>query len=336
MALAIGSLLFMVWQVLDVLLLLFAGLLMGLFLSTLADWLHQHARLPRGVALALVVLTLFGAIVLAVWLSGPALAEQADQLREQIPSAVDRLRERVARYDIGHQLLNNLPDPGKLFSDRGAFLTRATGIVSGALGALGTLFVIVLFGIFIAAEPGTYVSGLVKLATPARRERLRAVLNEAGSSMRLWLVSKVVRMIFIGIATWAVLRFLGVPVAALLALIAALLSFVPNFGPITAAIPAVLLALVQGLDTALWVILLYVTIQVVEGDVLDPLLTKKIVSIPPGLTFGVQVVLGTLAGPVGLAVATPFTAACVVLVHRLYVDDVLGSGDASAGGSATG
>lgn len=192
-ALAIGSLLFTVWQVLDVLLLLFVGLLMGLFLSTLADWLHQHARLPRGVALALVVLTLFGAIVLAVWLSGPALAEQADQLREQIPSAVDRLRERVARYDIGQQLLDDLPDPGKLFSDRGAFLTRATGIVSGALGALGTLFVIVLFGIFI------------------------------------------------GIATWAVLRFLGVPVAA-----------------------------------------------------------------------------------------------CVVLVHRLYVDDVLGSGDASAGGSATG
>ena len=104
----------------------------------------------------------------------------------------------------------------------------------------------------------------------------------------------------------------------------------PNFGPVIAAVPAVRLALLNGPTTALWVALLYVSIQLIEGSVRDPILTQTIVSIPPALTFGTQLVLGVLVGPVGLAVATPLVAALVVLVGRLYVEAVLRGTDRGA------
>lgn len=327
-ALALGTLAFLTWRLREALLLLFAGLLFGMFLTALTDWLHDHPPLravPRGVVLALVVTALLGSFVLLFWLRGPALAEQATELRDRLPRAAERLRQQVAASGgLGERVIDQLPSAGDLLSDKQTVFSQATGVVSGVLGAVANLFVIVLFGIFVAAQPATYLDGTLRLVTPPRRPRVRQAMTEAGNAVRKWLVSKVVRMLFIGAATWLALRLLGVPVAFLLAVIAALLAFVPNFGPIAAAVPAVLLALVQGVSTALWVAGLYVAIQFVEGNVLDPILTKKIVSIPPALTFGVQVALGVVVGPVGLAVATPLVAALVVLVRRLYVEDALG------------
>lgn len=326
-ALALGALLFLTWRLRDALLLLFAGLLFGLFLTTLADWLHDHWPLravPRGVVLAFVVTVLLGAFVVLFWLRGPSIVAQAGELRDRLPRAVDRLRDQVAGLALGQQVLDQLPSAGDLLSDKQTVFSQATGAVSGVLGVLANLFVIVLFGIFVAAQPAAYLDGTLRLVSPARRPRVRQAVVEAAGAARKWLVAKVVRMVFIGAATWLALRFLGVPVAFLLAVIAALLAFVPNFGPIAAAVPAVLLALLQGVGTALWVAGLYVAIQFIEGNVLDPVLTKKIVSIPPALTFGVQIMLGVVVGPIGLAVATPLVAAGVVLVRRLYVEDVLG------------
>ena len=326
-AAGVGALLFLLWQTLEALLLLFGGLLFGLFLAALADWISAHTPLPRVAALAAVVTLLVGLLALAVWLAGPAVVAQGDALQEQLPRALERLRERVDQSRLGHQALERLPSTPAALMDQRNLFSRVTGVFSTVLGALANLFVVVLFGLFVAAQPATLLDGVVRLVAPARRARVRGALVEAGSALRKWLLAKVLRIGFIGVATYLVLRWLGVPLAFLLALIAAPLNFVPNFGPVIAAVPAVLLALLDGPTTALWVALLYVSIQFVEGNVLDPILTKTVVAIPPALTFGTQVVLGILVGPVGLAVATPLVAALVVLVRRLYIEDVLGDPD---------
>ena len=317
---ALAAAAFVAWQVREALLLLFAGFLFAVFLAALADWIHGRTGIRRGIALAGVILLLVATIAIIVWLSGPQIGAQVSELRTRVPEALERLRERVAGTELGREALDRAPDPGDVMPSGGTVLRRAQGVVSSTLGALGSLFVIVLFGIFLASEPGTYREGLLRLVRPGRRDRVREALVEAGDAVRLWLLSKVIRMLFIGLATYGVLRLLDVPVAFLLAVISALLTFVPNFGPIIAAIPAVLLALVQGPVTAMWVVALYVTIQFVEGNVLDPILTKKVMDVPPALTFGVQIVLGVIGGALGLAVATPLTAGVLVLVRRLHVD----------------
>lgn len=325
-ALGLAALAFLVWQTLEALLLLFGGLLFGLFLAALADWITAHTPLPRIASLSLVVLVLVGLVVLAIWIGGPSVAEQADQLGTELPKAFEQLKERIGRSDLGSQALDQLPSAPSDLMDQQNLLSRATGAFSSVLGFAANVFIVLLFGLFVAAQPQVLLDGLVCLVAPRRRARVRQALVESGTAVRKWLLAKIVRITFIGIATYFVLKFLGVPLAFLLAVITAPLAFVPNFGPVIAAIPAILLALVQGPQTALWVALLYIAIQFVEGNVLDPILTKTVISIPPALTFGVQVLLGVLVGPVGLAVATPLVAALLVLVRELYVEDALEGG----------
>lgn len=332
--LLIATLLFLAWQWLGTLLLIFSGVLFGLFLIAAADWAHSHAHVSRRVALTVVILVLAVLLALLVAVGGPSIASQIGDVQERLPRALAQLRQDIGRYPLGQQLLAALPSADKLLSATPTVLSRVTGIVSGVLGALTNLLVIVLIGIFVAVNPRVYVEGTVRLVNPTRRDRIRQVMSDISTALKLWLVSRVAVMAFVGIITWIVLRVLGVPAAFLLALIAALLSFIPTFGPIIAAVPAILLALVQGPVTALWVALAFIVMHVTEGYVFDPILTEKIVDIPPALMLSTQILLGVLAGPMGLAVATPLTAALMVVIQRLYVEDVLHDAPRPTAGSA--
>lgn len=115
----------------------------------------------------------------------------------------------------------------------------------------------------------------------------------------------------------------GHPLALILGIIAALLTFIPNIGPILSAIPAILLGLVENTTLAIHIALLYTVIQLVESYIITPLIQRKTVSLPPGLTLGAQVILGVLFGMLGLALATPLTAAALVIAKRLYLEDTL-------------
>ena len=120
-----------------------------------------------------------------------------------------------------------------------------------------------------------------------------------------------------GLGLWA----LGMPLILTLALLAGLLNFIPNFGPIIALVPAMLLALMEGPQTALLVFGLYTFIQIIQSAVTQPLIQKKMVSVPPGLLIFGQIGMGTLAGFWGVLLATPLVAISMTLVNKLYVDN---------------
>ncbi len=115
------------------------------------------------------------------------------------------------------------------------------------------------------------------------------------------------------------LLIIGMPLVLTLALIAGLLNFIPNFGPIIALVPAVLLALQQGTTTAIIVVCMYTGIQIIQSAVTQPLIQKKMVNIPPALTIMAQVAMGTLGGFWGVLLATPVVAIIMTVVNDLYV-----------------
>jgi predicted PurR-regulated permease PerM len=131
-------------------------------------------------------------------------------------------------------------------------------------------------------------------------------------------------MLIIAVATSLGLALLGVPLALVLGIIAGLLDFIPYIGPIMAGVPAVMLALSDSPTQALYVVLLFVGLQILEGYVVLPLIERRTVSLPPALTISMQVLLGSLFGLSGIALATPLAAVVTVLVAMLYVQDVLG------------
>jgi len=112
---------------------------------------------------------------------------------------------------------------------------------------------------------------------------------------------------------------MGVPMAFTLALIAGLLNFIPNFGPLIAMLPAVLVAQMQGSTTALLVAGLYILVQVLESNVITPQIQKKLINIPPALIIIAQLFMGVLTGGWGLLLATPLMLIIMMVVQELYL-----------------
>jgi predicted PurR-regulated permease PerM len=319
-------LLLLLWYVADVLLLLFAAVLLAVGLRSLSVALGRATGLSDGWSLALVSLALLAMLGAGAMLLAPRVSAQVDELSDSLPRAFEKLAERASRHEWARRLVEELPPPEELLKGRGGVLARVTGVVSTALGALVNVVIVVAVGLYLAADPRLYTSGLMSLVPPTSRPRAREVSAQLGSTLRRWLAGRLVLMASNAALTWAGLSLLGVPLALTLGLLAGLLNFVPNVGPVVAGVPAVAIALTQSPQQALYVLLLYVVLQSVDGYVFTPLVQRRTVALPPALTVAAQVLLGVLLGGMGVALATPLAAAALVLVRMLYVEDVLGGG----------
>ena len=308
----------------DVLLLAFAGVLFAILLRGLSDFLSTHTGMGEKWSLAATVLLLMVLVTVGAWLLIPSIAEQTDELRQTLPKSVELLEGQVKRYEWGRWMLEKAPEPAELIPRRLDLFRRITGVVSGTLGAIGIVVVIFFTGLFFAVQPRLYTEGIVKLVMIRKRDRAREVIGQIGAELQWWLIAKLTAMVFVGGLTWLGLWLLGIGMPLTLAVLAALLTFIPNLGPIIAAVPAVLIALLDGPATAVWVVVLYIAIQTIESYLLTPLLQQQAVSLPPALTITTQLVMAVFVGGIGLALATPLTVVALVLVRSLYVQDTLG------------
>ncbi|GEO04806.1 AI-2E family transporter [Adhaeribacter aerolatus] len=323
-ALLFISLFWLVSHTANFFLLVFGGILFGVLLSALSGFLSKKTGLRYSFSLLVVMLLLLLIIGGTIWLLAPTVSQQADELSQRIPRALERLKTSLSQTSWGQKLLAGLPSkPGKLFSGQSDILSQLTGIVSSSLGILANFIIVIITGIYLAADPGGYRKGFVKLFTPRYRNRLNEVLIQCYHTLSNWLLSRFISMVVVGVATGIGLMALGIPLPIVLAIIAALLNFIPNIGPYIALIPALLLAYLQGPDKALYVFLLYTAIQSVEGYILTPMLDKKFVSTLPALLLFGQVLLGLLVGISGVLLASPIIAVLIVIVNELYVKDYL-------------
>ncbi|MDQ4122925.1 MAG: AI-2E family transporter [Acidobacteriota bacterium] len=311
----------------NALLLIFGAILFAVFLRGLTDLLAEKTGLGKGLSLAIVGLSLIFAFGGAIYLLAPDIADQVKELREQLPRSIDNLRGKLEGYNWGQTILQQIPAPEEIVNgggESGETIKQVGKIFSSTISVFLKFVVFVLLSVYLAAEPQLYLNGFLRLFPGKRRERAREVLNAIGETLRWWLVGKFCSMIIIGILTTIGLQVLGVPLALTLGLFAAVTSFIPNFGPIIAVIPAALIALANNPITALYVFPLYYFIQVIESYLITPNIERHTVRLPPGVTISTQLILSVLIGGQGLILATPMVAVAMVLVKMLYVEDVLG------------
>ena len=313
----------------DVVLLVFASVLLAIFLRGLADLLGRYLKAGEGWLVMIVSVVLIGVLAGAIALLSPSVAAQVTHLREELPRSAQAASEYISQFGWGRTLLDQLPS----FSDvtanmnASAMVTRVGGIFSTTLGVIGNFFLVILLAIYFATEPDFYIHGFTKLFPLKRRERVLQVLGGIGETLRWWLIGKAGSMIFIGLLTWIGLSLLGVPLALTLGLLAGLLSFIPNFGPILSAVPAILLAFIESPMMAVYVLALYIGVQIVESNIVTPLIERETVELPPALTIIFQLALALLVGGLGLVLATPLLAVIMVIVQMIYIQDILGDRD---------
>ena len=308
----------------DALLLVFACILCAILLYKLSEIVARKLHMKRKLALALVVVLLGAIIGFGSWAMAPQISEQSGKLAKEIPAAIERLQGEVQQHPILRRIVAELPPPEQIVKQMGTMVPNAGLFFGGVVGALGNVVIILFVGIYFATSPQLYTNGLVRLVPQSKRPRAREVQRELGQTLSSWLLGKAASMLIVGVVTSVGLSLLGVPLALMLGIIAGLLDFIPYLGPVMAGIPAVLLALSISPDLALYTLLLFVGIQMVEGYVLQPLIEAKAVDLPPALVIVMQLVFGTLFGFAGVALATPLAAGLAVLVKMLYIEDVLG------------
>jgi predicted PurR-regulated permease PerM len=307
--------------VFDVLLLVFAAVLLATLVRIPTDWLIRRTGMRDSFALVISLACLLVLIGLTGWLLGAAVSQQASQLTERIPEAIESVRERIPQ---SKWIPDALAHPMSLLQgNESQLLGRGLTVLSATVGALGSFLMLLLMALFLAAQPGLYMRGIVHLIPIPRRERAHQVLNELNSTLRHWLGGQLALMLLVGVLTVIGLTLIGVDFALALGLLAGLLTFIPFLGPILAALPALLIAFADSPTTALYVLLLYIGVQAVESAV-GPVVQQKAVYLPPVLLLFGQIVAGLLVGFLGVVLATPMTAALMVLTQMLYVQDVLG------------
>lgn len=318
---AIVALGLILWRLSQILMLAFAGFVVAMVLRAIAEPLARVTGLAHRWALAAVVLSLLSLIAAGFWVFGDRLAGQFDQIAAQVPAAWRRAREWIEQYQSGRYVLDSLSGTFVGSGEAGGVLAR---LASGTFGAVADVAIVLVVGLYLAAEPKLYRRGLLKLTPPSARARIGGASDAIVTALKRWLLGQGVAMLAVGFMTGIGLWLLGIPMALGLAILAGVLEFVPYVGPFLAAVPAVLIAFAASPLDALYVLLLYWGVQQVENWALVPLIQKWTVDLPPALAILSIVTFGVLFGVPGIVVAAPLMIVVMILVQKLYIEGILG------------
>jgi predicted PurR-regulated permease PerM len=300
---------------LNLLLLTLAAIIFAVYFHGFAHLIRKYLGAGNKWSLALSIIINLLIIGLFTWFVGYRLQGQVAALAETLPNTIDNAKNRLDQTTLGSKILDYMNRSGN--TEKTVQIARR--FFSSTFGILSDVYIILLMGIFFTAAPLLYKKGIVKLMPARAKNRAEQLLNELHEVLSNWLKGEIFGFMFIAVLTGLGLWALGMPLILTLALIAGLLNFIPNFGPFIALVPAVLLALMEGTNTALLVVGLYTLIQVVQSAVTQPLIQEKMIKLPPALIIFGQVAMGLLAGFWGVLLATPVVALLMTVVNRLYV-----------------
>ena len=328
-AIATVALILLLWKIRQVLLLVFAAVVFATAINRLVRRIQKlPVPIPRGLAVAIALLTILGVLVAAVWFIAPAIIDQipastffSEQGIGQIQRWYRQLRGMVPGNSLeGTKLEDLLPRLTQLSPN---LASRAVSLFASSLDFLVNLLLVVVLVTMMLANPQSY-RRLVILSFPRfYRRRADEVLTLCEESLSGWSIGILFNMTVITIFSGIGLSLIGVPLPMVNAIIAGLLTFIPNLGPVISVIPPVLMGLAIAPWMAAAVIILYIVIQQLEGLVLTPLVMKQQVSLLPAVTLIAQVIAALFFGILGLFLALPLVVVIQIWAKELLVKDIL-------------
>jgi predicted PurR-regulated permease PerM len=305
------------WLASDIVLIFVGALLVAVLLEVVAEP-FRWMRLPRGLALLLSGALIICILVQVGYLFGTAIAPQLQDVVSRVQEAQTYLMRLLQSSEVGRLALSRM---------RGADLpiTEIFGrlFTLSANVALG-LVVVVFGGIYLAAQPALYRAGFSKLFPRERRTEVDEAIDSVARALRLWLLGQLLEMAIIGVMSGVAVWLIGLPSPLALGAIAGVAEFVPYLGPIVAAVPALLVAVTLSPAVVLWTFVAYLGIHQAEGQLIMPLIQRRMVFIPPAVMLLSIVAIGSVFGLTGAIFAAPITVMLFVLVSKLYVRDALG------------
>lgn len=319
--------LYVLWQLKQLLLLIFCAVVLATALNRLVTWLQRrNLRHSSAVWLTLIFCVLFA--ILFVWLVVPPFFEQFQRLIELIPRAFGRLSRDIS--DLQGNLPTFLPQPPNLAEIIAQLPPLTTNILANFLTFFSTSFTTLLqillvfvLTLMLLFSPQPYRQGFLRLFPSFYRRRADYILTQSEIALSNWLSGMVINCLFIGIASGVGLWLLRVPLVLVHALLAGILNFIPNIGPLVSAIFPISIALLEDPWKIIAVLMLYFAIQNVESYWLSPTVMANKVSLLPAVTLTAQLFFAQTFGILGLMLALPLTVVAKTWIEEVLFQDIL-------------
>jgi predicted PurR-regulated permease PerM len=316
---ALAVALLVLWLLAEVVLIAFMSALLAITLRAIARQVEGRTPLSNTWSLVVAVVVVSAVIAAFVLTLGAQIYAQGAGLVERLPDLLDKVAARLQLPSIPELLRDAMPNilGGEVAGRVASYTSRAVDVV-----ALSVL--VVVAGVYLAADPCLYRRGLLLVMPPRWRKEGARLLDNIGHALERWLIGQMLAMLLVGVLTGLGLWLIGVPGSMALGFLVGMADFVPLVGPMVAALPAVLVALAEGGTMVFWVIALYVLVQQIEGNLIMPLVQRRAVRLPPALSLFSILVFGVLFGPIGVLLAVPLAVVAYVTVRQLYLRRYLG------------
>jgi predicted PurR-regulated permease PerM len=339
------------WYYAATLFLIFAGMLLGVALTAMANLLGRAVEWPQPLRLTIVCLILAALLSGIVFLGGATIAQQATVLSNTIKSQLVNVKGFLEKNGIDTSYLDfgnpaapsagsatpgstaapaapgaapqhNLPSAGALASSGGAIVSQTLKLLLGTVSAVGNFFIVLFLGLAFAAQPGVYRNGLLFMAPAKHRARATVIVDRIGWTLERWLMAQMITMAAVFFVTWIGLAIIGIDSSFILGIQAGLLAFIPTVGAIIAGLIVVLASLASGWIAALSAFILFLGVHALESYVITPIVQRQALDIPPATLFGFQILLGVVFGIWGLALALPLMAIVKVMIDHFKAEGV--------------
>jgi predicted PurR-regulated permease PerM len=305
----------------NVLLLLFVSVLLASALEPMIGWLRDRLPIGRVATILIVYLAFFIVAIGMAFIVIPAAVNQGQRIIASLPPFFDQVRvwaadlrpaalstSITALVDSVAEFFAPAPPPAP-----DEVVEVGTAVAEAAV-FLFTMLAIVFFWLIEHARLQRYTLAFL----PAeRRAGARNAWNEIETRLGLWVRGQLILMGAMGAATAVTYTLLGLPGALLLGLIAALTEAIPIVGPLLGAIPAVLVAATVSPELAVVVALIYLVLQILEGNVLVPIVMRNTIGISPLLVLFSLLVGAEVGGLLGAFLAVPVAASIEIVLSRL-------------------
>lgn len=320
--------LYILWQIREVLLLIFAAVVLANALNVLIDR-FSRSGMKRGFAVLLSVFLLLAVLVGFFWLIVPPFAAQFQELSRLVPKGIQRFSTwiEVLQTRISPQLIEHVPDVDDLIQQLQPLVNRLLGggfiFFSSSLSFLAKFLLVIILTLMFLANPDDYRKSFIRLFPSFYRRRVDYILEECAIALRGWLVGILFNMFVIASLSFVGLLVLSIRLPLAQATLAGILTFLPNIGPALSVVPPMAIALLEAPWKSIAVLILYIIIQQVESNLLTPYVMAQQVSLLPAVTLLAQVFFATFFGFLGLLLALPLTVVGQVWLKEVIIKDIL-------------
>ncbi|AXI07664.1 AI-2E family transporter [Oceanobacillus zhaokaii] len=300
-----------------------AGLLYYI-LRPVVSLFSKSKYIPRSIAILVVYAVITGIVFLIFHFGGESISEQVNDMVKVIPENIEQMtgeaeefmdEKNINMFSVDQFKQKGMTYLGNLTQSIGQNITD----IVKALTSVATVLIIVPFILFYLLKEGDQlIPFLLKFIPENHNAEGKKILKDIDGTIAAYIIGQLTVALVNGVLMYLGYLFIGLDYAAFLALFVVMTAVVPFLGPILGILPAIVFGSIQSPEMVLYILIVLVVVQQLEGNLVSPLVLGNRLDIHPLTIILLLVVAGSIYGFIGILIAIPLYAVLKVTIKNLY------------------